>query len=188
MTRTSKLLVPARNVSYSSDHPSNAFLAPFRYGFHREIVRSANGKTLTIYYLTEDGVRLRSKKEVVPYIKHLQGITKDSFNFLPVEPPIADPTNKYQSTRSANTTRRSIPRVVHREPYQSTDDSAHSAEEARRHQKTGPQWEQDTCWGQQEDVYIKQEFDPGPYNTEVIRHKDKDWRSTKPIPSSDETE
>ena len=188
VTRTSKLRVPARDVSHSNDHPSNAFLAPFRHGFHREIVRSANGKTLTIYYLTEDGVRLRSKKELGPHIKHLQGITKDNFNFLPVELPIADPTNKYQSTRSSNATRRSIPRVVLREPYQSTDDSAHSAEEARRHQKTDQHWEQDTCWGQPEDVYIKQEFDPGPYNTEVIRHKDKDWRSKKPIPSSNETE
>ena len=97
VTRTSKLRVPARDVSYSSGHPSNAFLDPFRYGFHREIVRRANGKTLTIYYLTEDRVRLRSKKEVVPYIKHLPDITRDSFNFLPIKLPIADPTNKYQS-------------------------------------------------------------------------------------------
>ena len=133
-------------------------------------------------------MRLRSKKDLGPYIRHLQGITKDNFNFLPVILPIEDPTNKYQSIRSANTNRRSIPQVVHQEPYQSTDDSAHSAKEDRGHQKTDQRWEQDTCWGQPEDVYIKQEFDPGPYNTEAIRHKDRDWRSKKPIPSSDETE
>ena len=56
VTRTSKFRVPARDVSFSNDHPSNAFLAPFRHGFHREVVRSANGKTKTIYYLTADGV------------------------------------------------------------------------------------------------------------------------------------
>ena len=77
VTRTSKLRVPARDVSYSNDHPFNAFLAPFGHGFHREIVRSANGKTLTIYYLTEDGVRLGSKKEVGPHIKHLQARTQE---------------------------------------------------------------------------------------------------------------
>ena len=81
-----------------------------------------------------------------------------------------------------------IPRVVHQESYQS-DDSAHLAEETRRHKQKGPRWEQDACWGQQEDVLLKQEFDPGPYNTDAIRHKDRDWRSKKPIiPSSDETE
>ena len=174
VTRTTKLRVPARGISFSNDQPPNAFLAPFRHSFHREVVRSANGKTLTIYYLTESGARLRSKKDLGPYIRHLQGITKDNFNFLPVILPIEDPTNKYQSIRSANTNRRSIPQVVHQEPYQSTDDSAHSAKEDRGHQKTDQRWEQDTCWGQPEDVYIKQEFDPGPYNTEAIRHKDRD--------------
>ena len=123
---------------------------------------------------------------VGPHISHLQGITKENFNFLPVELPIADPTNKYQSTRPANPGRRLMPQAVHQGSYQSTDDSAHSAEEARQHQETDQHWDQGACWGQPEDVYIKQEFDPGPYNTEVIRHKD--WRSKKPIPSSDETE
>ena len=118
----------------------------------------------------------------------MEGLTKDSFNFMPVRLPIVDPTNRYQSTRSANPTRRSIPRIVHEEQYQS-DDSTHSAEEARRHKQKGPRWEQDACWGQQENIILKQEFDPSPYNTDAVRHKDRDWRQRKPIiPSSDENE
>ena len=41
------------------------------------------------------------------------------------------------------------------------------------------------CWDQPEDVYVKEEFDPGPFNTEVIRRDE--WRSRKSI-SSDDTE
>ena len=92
-----------------NNHPSDAYLIPFQYGFHREVVRSANRKTLTIYYHTEDGIQLRTKKDVGPHIKHIQGITKDDFNFLGVILPLDDPTNKYQSKRPANTNRRSIP-------------------------------------------------------------------------------
>ena len=131
-------------------------------------MRSANGKK-TIYYLTADGARLRSKKELGPHISHLQGITKENFNFLPVELPIMDPTNIYQSTRPANRGRRSTPQALHQGLYQSTDDSAHSVEEARRYRETDHHLDQGACWGQPEDIFIKQEFDPGPYNTEVIR-------------------
>ena len=188
ITRTAKHHAHARDISYSSGHPPDAFLDPFRHGFHRELVTSTNGKRSSTYYLTEEGVRLRSRNEVGPYIKHFEGLTKDSFNFMPVRLPIVDPTNRYQSTRSANPTRRSIPRIVHEEQYQS-DDSTHSAEEARRHKQKGPRWEQDACWGQQENIILKQEFDPSPYNTDAVRHKDRDWRQRKPIiPSSDENE
>ena len=188
VTRSAKHRVPAHKISYLNNHPSDAFLTPFQYGFRREVVRSTNGKTLTIYYYTEDGIRLRCKKDVGPHIRYLQGITKDDFNFLGVILPLDDPTNEYQSVRPASTNRRSIPQITHRESYQTTDDSAHSAEEAREHQKTSQRWGQDTSWGQPEDTYTRQDFDPGPYDTEVLRHKDRDWRSKKPIlPSSDET-
>ena len=72
-------------------------------------MRSANGRTLTIYYHTEDGIQLRTKKDVGPHIKYLQGITKDDFNFLGVILPLDDPPNKYQSVREANYSSRILP-------------------------------------------------------------------------------
>ena len=43
-------------------------------------------------------------------------------------------------------------------------------------------------WNQPEETYTLRDFDPGPYDTEVVRHKDRDWRQKEPIlPSSDET-
>ena len=99
-----------------------------------------------------------------------------------------DSTNKYQSVRPANTSRRSIPQITHQGSYQTTDDSAHSAEEAREYRKTDQRWKQDRSWGQPEVTFTQQDFDPGPYDTEVVSHKDRDWRSSKPIlPSSNET-
>ena len=173
MTRSAKHRVPAHKISYLNGHPSDAFLIPFQHGFHREVVRSTNGRTLTIYYHTEDGVQLRTKKEVGPHIKHLQGITKNDFNFLGVILPLDDPTNKYQSVRTAyDTSRRSLPQITHQESYQTTDDSAHSAEEAREYRKTDQCWKQDRSWNQTEDTYTQQDFNPGPYDTEVVRHKD----------------
>ena len=60
----------------------------------------------------------------------------------------------------------------------------------RQFQETDHYWDQGPCWEQPEDIYIKQELDTGPYNTEVIRHNERhnEWRSKKPIMSSDNTE
>ena len=186
VTRSSKLRVPSHDISHPQNHLSNAFLAPFKHGFHREIVKSATGRK-TVYYLTAGGVRLESKKKLIPHIKHLENITVENFNFAPIELPIADPLNIYQSTCSAgNLSRRSTPCATPQGSYQSTDDSAHSAEETRQFREADHYWDQSTCWEQPEDVYIKPEFDPGPYNTEVTRHNE--WRSKKPITSSDNTE
>ena len=51
VTRSEKYRVPAPKISYTNNHPSDNFLIPFRYGFHREVVQSAKG-TYNIYYHT----------------------------------------------------------------------------------------------------------------------------------------
>ena len=114
--------VPAHKIPYSNNLPPDAFLIPFQYGFHREVVRSANGKNLTVYYYTENGVQLRTKKDVGPHIKYLQGITRDDFNFSGIILPLDDPTSQYQSVRPANASRRLTHQITHRESYQTTDD------------------------------------------------------------------
>ena len=188
VTRSEKHRVPAPKISYTNGHPSDNYLIPFRYGFHREVVRSAKGNTLRIYYHTENGALLKTKKDTTPHIKYLQDITKDDFNFLGVILPLDDPENKYQSVRLAHADRRSVPQITHQESYQTTDDSAHSAEEARGYRPTNRRRTQDVSWNQPEETYTQQDFDPGPYDTEVVRHKDRDWRQKEPIlPSSDET-
>ena len=190
VTRSEKYRVPAPKISYTNNHPSDNFLIPFRYGFHREVVQSAKG-TYNIYYHTNSGTRLRTKKEVAPHIEYLQGITQDDFNFRGVILPIDDPTNQYQSIRLAHADRRSTPQATHQESYQTTDDSAHSAEEARGYRPTNRHWAQDSTWSQPEETFTQQDFDPNLYDPEIVRHKDRDreWRQKKPIlPSSDETE
>ena len=79
--------------------PPDNFLIPFQHGFHREVVKSANGKTLRVYYHTEDGTSLRSKKDVDPQIENTQGITRDDFDFSGAVLPLEDPTKRYQSVR-----------------------------------------------------------------------------------------
>ena len=145
VTRASKLWVPSRDISHSQSHPSNAFLVPFKHGFHREIVKSATGRK-TVYYITAEGVRLESKKKLIPHIKHLENITVENFNFVPIELPIVDPLNKYQSTRPADPSHRSTSRAIPQGSYQSTDDSAQSAEETRQFREADYHWDQDTCW------------------------------------------
>ena len=58
VTRSERRRIPAPKISYTSGHPSDNYLIQFRYGFHREVVRSAKGNALTIYYHTEDGALL----------------------------------------------------------------------------------------------------------------------------------
>ena len=97
--RPKKLHTPAYRTTYLNKTPSDAFLIPFQYGFHREVVKSINGKTLRVYYHTENGMSMRNKKDVDPHIKHLQGITRDDFDFSGAVLPLDDPTKRYQSVR-----------------------------------------------------------------------------------------
>jgi hypothetical protein len=97
--RPMKCDIPACGVTYSNNLLPDNFLIPFQYGFHREVVRGANGKTLRVYYHTENGISLGSKKDVDPYIEKTQGITRDDFDFSGAVLPIEDPTKKYQSVR-----------------------------------------------------------------------------------------
>ena len=97
--RPAKHHIPAYRTTYLNNPPSDASLIPFQHGFHREVVKSANGKTLRVYYHTENGISLRSKKDVDPHIEHLQGITRDDFDFSGAVLPLDDPTKRYQSIR-----------------------------------------------------------------------------------------
>ena len=90
------------------------------------------------------------------------------------------------STCQANPSCHSTSRAIPQGSYQSTDDSAQSAEETQQYREADHHWVQGACWEQPEDVYIKEEFDPGPYNTEVIRHDE--WRLNKKILSFNDTE
>ena len=127
-TRPTKHHVPAYRITYLNNLPSDNFLIPLQHGFHREVVRSANGKNLTVYYYTENGVQLRTKKDVDTHIMHLQGITRDDFNFSGIVLPIDDPNSQCQSVRPANVSHRMYDRhrlthhITHQEYYQTTDD------------------------------------------------------------------
>ena len=60
----------------------------------------------------------------------------------------------------------------------------------RRHGVTGQRTDagHKICPGLNPKKPTPRDFDPGPYDTEVVRHKDRDWRQKAPIlPSSDET-
>ena len=82
VTRSAKHRVPAHKISYLNNHPSDAFLIPFQYGFHREAVRSANGRTLTIYYHTEEGIQLRHQKRCWPPHQVSTGHNKGRFQLF----------------------------------------------------------------------------------------------------------
>ena len=97
--RPMKRHIPAYGATYSNNLPPDNLLIPFQYGFHREVVKSANGKTLRVYYNTETGTSLRSKKDVDPHIEKTQGITRDDFDFSGAVLPLEDPTKRYQSVR-----------------------------------------------------------------------------------------
>ena len=162
----------------------NALLIPFEHGFRREIVVGATGKN-SAYYIAPGGTRLKGKKGLGPYMGHLENITEENFTFAGTELPILDPLNKYQWTRQANPSHHSTSPAIPQGSYQSTDDSAQSAGETQQYQDTDHHWDQAPCWEQPEDIYIKDEFDPGLFNTEVLRRDE--WRLRKPI-SSDDTE
>ena len=184
VTRSSKQTrrLLSRDISDPHSNPPNDFLIPFQYGFHREILIGSKGKW-TIYYYPPDRERIRTKKKADPFIKHLKNITIENFTFQKVKLSINDPLNKYQSIRYANQSRCSTSRTIPQGSYQSTlsNDSAQSVGENQQYRKE----DQDACWDQTEDTYIKEEFDPGPYSTDVL-HCDE-WRSRKQI-SSDDTE
>ena len=97
--RPAKHYTPTYRTTYLNKPPSDAFLIPFQCGFHREVVKSANGKTLRTYYYTENGTPMRNKKDVDPHIEHLHGITRDDFDFSGTVLPLDDPTKRYQSIR-----------------------------------------------------------------------------------------
>ena len=97
--RPKKLHTPTYRTTYLHKTSLDAFLIPFQYGFHREVVKSANGKTLRVYYHTENGISMRNKEDVDPHIEHLQGITRDDFDFSGAVLPLDDPTKRYQSVR-----------------------------------------------------------------------------------------
>ena len=188
VTRAGKQRASTPKISYITGRPPDNYLIPFEHGFHREVVKAVKGNGLTIYYHTESGIRLRTKKEVDPHIEYLPGITRNDFNFTGIILPLDDPENKHQSIRLAHADRRSVPQINHQGPYQTTDDSAHSAEEARGYRPTNRRRSQDMSWNQPEEVFTQRDFDPGPYDTKAARHKDRDWRQKEPIlPSSDET-
>ena len=188
VTRSGKHRASAPTISYTTGSPPDNYLIPFRHGFHREVVKAVKGNSLTIYYHTESGIRLKTKKEVDPHIEYLTGITRNDFNFTGIILPLNDPESIHQSIRLAHADRRSVPQINHQGSYQTTDNSAESAEEARGYRPTSRRRTQDISWNQPEETYTLRDFDPGPYDTEVVRHKDRDWRQKEPIlPSSDET-
>ena len=88
--------------------PPQDLLAPFKYGFHREIVTGTTEEQ-TIYYITPEGTRIGSRKALDPHIKDLKHVNQENFTFLPITLQINDPLHKYQSTRPAPT-RRPTPR------------------------------------------------------------------------------
>jgi hypothetical protein len=136
VTRSGKHRASTPKISYTDGRPPDNYLIPFRYKFHREVVKAVKGNSLTIYYHTESGIRLRTKKDVDPHIEYLPGITRDDFNFTGVILPLDDPGNIHQSIRLAHADRRSVPQINHQGSYQTTDDSAQSAEEARGYRPT----------------------------------------------------
>jgi hypothetical protein len=105
VTRASKLRVPSRDISRPQSYPPNAFLIPFKHGFHREIVAGATGRW-TICYITPEGAKIRGKKNLGPRIKHLKNIIEENFTFRAIELSIIDPLITYQSTRQADPSRR----------------------------------------------------------------------------------
>ena len=111
-------------------------------------------------------------------IHHLENITEANFTFTNTALPLFDPLNEYQWTR------RSTSRGATQISYQSTDDSAQSAGETQQYQDTDHHWDQDSCWNQPEDIYLKPKFDPAYFNKDAAR---RDWRAQKSI-SSDDTE
>ena len=82
--------------------PLKEFLAPFRHGFHREIVTGPR-EQIKIYYITPCGVRVGSRMDLEPYLEEFWGIGQKNFNFQPITLQFKDPLHKYQSTRKIPT-------------------------------------------------------------------------------------
>ena len=184
VTRASKSRITSRDIS-QQENPPNKFLLPFDYGFRREIVVGGKGKRSAYYIAPDSNVRIKGKKVLNQHIDHLENITEANFTFTNTALPLWDPLNEYQWTRQADPSRRSTSRAIPQESYQSTNDSAQSAGETQQYQDTDHHWDQAPCWEQPEDVYIKDEFNLGPYNTESLRRDE--WHLRKQI-SSDNTE
>ena len=78
------------------------FLAPFKRGFHREIVTGPR-EQIKIYYITPCGIRIGNMKTLEPYLEGFGDISQKNFTFQPVTLQFKDPLQKYQSTRKAPT-------------------------------------------------------------------------------------
>ena len=95
---------PTRRKTYDIEGEIRAdeiksFLAPFKYGFHREIRTGPREEHTKIYYITPDGTRVGSRRALNPYLEEFRDIGQDNFNFSPVALQIKDPLQKYQSTQ-----------------------------------------------------------------------------------------
>ena len=78
------------------------FLAPFKHGFHREIVTGPR-EQIKIYYITPRGIRIGNMKALEPYLEGFGDISQKNFNFQPIPLQLKDPLHRYQSTRKAPT-------------------------------------------------------------------------------------
>ena len=78
-------------------------LAPFKHGFHREVVTGPREEQIKIYYITPGGIRTGNMRALEPYIEEFGDISQENFTFQPVTLKFKDPLNKFQSTRKAPT-------------------------------------------------------------------------------------
>ena len=74
------------------------FLAPFKHGFHREIVTGTREEQTKVYYITPGGIRTGNMKALKPYLEEFKDISQKNFTFLPITLQIKDPLHRYQST------------------------------------------------------------------------------------------
>ena len=78
-------------------------LAPFKHGFHREIVTGPREGQTKIYYITPGGIRTGNMKALEPYLEEFGDISQENFTFQPITLQFKDPLHRYQSTRKAPT-------------------------------------------------------------------------------------
>jgi len=78
-------------------------LAPFKHGFHREIVTGTREEQTKIYYITPGGIRTGNMKALKPYLEEFEDISQENFTFQPITLQFKDPLHRYQSTRKAPT-------------------------------------------------------------------------------------
>ena len=64
-----------------------------------EKLRWVERQKLAYYIVPESNIRIKGKKDLGPYINHLDNITEANFTFTNTELPLLDPLNDYQWTR-----------------------------------------------------------------------------------------